>query len=81
VGIGNQFLTENHTFEHFRSENWQPDLFDRNRHEEWKDNDKKDLARRAQERIAHILSKPRLKMLDQRQSEELARIIKKREQN
>jgi trimethylamine:corrinoid methyltransferase-like protein len=56
-------------------------LFDRYRHEEWKNNGKKDLAQRAQERIEHILSAPQSKKIDQRQTEELSKIIKKREQN
>ena len=81
VGIGNQFLSEHHTYEHFRSENWDPDLFDRYRHEEWKNNGKKDLAERAKERIESISSEPKSVKLDQRQTEELAKIIKKREQN
>jgi trimethylamine--corrinoid protein Co-methyltransferase len=81
VGIGNHFLTEDHTLKHFRSENWEPDLFDRYRHEEWKNHGKKDLAQRAQERIEHILSAPQSKKIDQRQAEELSKIIKKREQN
>ena len=81
VGIGNQFLTEDHTLKHFRSENWEPDLFDRYRYDEWESNGKKDLAQRAQERIEHILSAPKSKKLDQRQAEELAKIIKRREQN
>jgi trimethylamine--corrinoid protein Co-methyltransferase len=81
VGIGNQFLTEDHTLKHFRSENWEPDLIDRYRYDEWANNGKKDLARRAQERIEHILAAPQSKKLDQRQAEELAKIIKNREQN
>ncbi len=81
VGIGNQFLTEDHTLKHFRSENWEPDLIDRYRYDEWENNGKKDLAQRAQERIEHILSEPQSKKLDQHQAEELAKIIKKREQN
>jgi len=81
VGIGNQFLTEDHTLKNFRSENWDPDLFDRYRHEEWENDGKKTFAQRAQERIEHILSLPQSKMLDQLQAEELAKIIKKREQN
>lgn len=81
VGIGNPYLTEDHTYEHFRSESWQPDLFDRYRHEEWKNKGNKDLAERAKERIGNILSKPKSKKLDRRQAEELAKIIRKREQN
>jgi trimethylamine--corrinoid protein Co-methyltransferase len=81
VGIGNQFLTEDHTLKHFRSENWEPDLIDRYRYDEWEKNGKKDLAHRAQERIEHILATPQSKKLDQRQAEELAKIIKNRDQN
>ena len=81
VGIGNQFLAEDHTYEHFRSESWEPDLFDRYRHEEWEDKGKKDLAERAKERIESILSEPKTVKLDQHQTTELAKIIKKREQN
>jgi trimethylamine--corrinoid protein Co-methyltransferase len=79
VGIGNQFLTADHTLKHFRSENWEPDLFDRYRHEEWKNNGKKDLAQRAHERIEHILSTSQSKKIDQHQAEELSKIIKIRD--
>ena len=81
VGIGNQFLAEDHTYEHFRSESWEPDLFDRYRHEEWEDKGKKDLTKRAKERIESILSEPKTVKLDQHQTAELAKIIRKREQN
>ncbi|MGD9066948.1 MAG: trimethylamine methyltransferase family protein, partial [Desulfobacterales bacterium] len=81
VGIGNQFLTEDHTLKHFRSENWEPDLIDRYRYDEWESNGKKDLAHRAQERIEHILAAPPSKKLGHRQAEELSKIIKNREQN
>ena len=61
--------------------NWEPDLFDRYRYDEWESNGKIDLAHRAQARIEHILAAPQSKKLDQRQAEELAKIIKIREQN
>jgi len=79
VGIGNQFLTEDHTFEHFRSENWYPDLFDRSRYDDWAMDGKKNLAERAKERIKSILSRPKTAKLEQRQLDELAKIIQKRE--
>jgi trimethylamine--corrinoid protein Co-methyltransferase len=79
VGIGNQFLTEDHTLKHFRSENWEPDLFDRYRYDEWESNGEKDLAERAKERIEKILSQPRKKKLDERQIDELTKIIKRYE--
>ena len=79
VGIGNQYLTEEHTFKHFRTESWHPDLFDRYRYENWENKGKKDLAMRTKEKIKSILSQPKLKKLDQRQTEELAKIIRYRE--
>jgi glutaredoxin len=39
------------------------------------------LAERAKERLESILSKPKTVKLDQHQTAELAKIIKKREQN
>jgi trimethylamine--corrinoid protein Co-methyltransferase len=80
VGIGNQYLTETHTYDHFRTENWQPDLMDRNRYDEWDESGRKDLAERAQERVKEILAGPRPAYLDKRQTEELSGIIKRRTQ-
>jgi trimethylamine--corrinoid protein Co-methyltransferase len=80
VGIGNQYLTETHTYDHFRAENWQPDLMDRNRYDEWDESGRKDLAERAQERVKEILTGPRPAYLDERQTEELSGIIKRRTQ-
>jgi len=79
VGIGGQYVTEDHTLHHFRSETWQADLFDRERYEEWKGRGGKDLTERAKDRIMSILSQPESKKLEKRQTDELAKIIKRRE--
>jgi len=55
-------------------------LFDRYRPEERENNDKKELTERAKERIEKILSQPRKKKLEERQIDELVKIIKRYEQ-
>ena len=35
VGPGNQFLTQRHTFEHFKNETWTPSLINRQRYDHW----------------------------------------------
>jgi trimethylamine--corrinoid protein Co-methyltransferase len=79
VGIGNQYLTDMHTYEHFRSENWIPNLFDRNRYDEWTELGHKDLAERASLKIKDILSQPKSMYLDKSQIRALSNIIDKRE--
>jgi len=54
VGPGGEFLTSEHTLKHFRK-NWIPDLISRVPYENWVADGKKDLAKRANERIKHIL--------------------------
>jgi trimethylamine--corrinoid protein Co-methyltransferase len=79
IGIGSEYLTDEHTYRHFRSENWQPDLFDRRRYDEWAQKGGEDLAQRAAGRVAAILSAPRAKRVDRHQAEEMGRIIRLRE--
>jgi trimethylamine--corrinoid protein Co-methyltransferase len=35
VGPGNQFLTQRHTYDHFKTETWQPSLINRQRFDHW----------------------------------------------
>ena len=77
VGIGNQYLTEMHTFEHFRSENWIPSLFDRNRYDEWTTSGQKNLLERAGLKIKEILSQSKSTYLDKGQIKALSDIIKR----
>lgn len=35
VGVGGNYMAEEHTFDHYRSETWFPTLHDRTRHENW----------------------------------------------
>jgi len=79
VGIGGHYLLEEHTLQHFRVENWQADLFDKSGYEEWSSHGRKTLTDRAKERIREVMSQPKSSTLDKRQTEELSKIIKKRE--
>jgi trimethylamine--corrinoid protein Co-methyltransferase len=56
VGPGGQFLTEQHTFKHFKNELWMPDLMTRKAYEEWERLGSKDMAERIQEKLDHILA-------------------------
>jgi len=55
VGIGGNFLGEDHTYRHFRQELWFPKAFDRRRWDEWWANGAKSMADWAHERKAQIL--------------------------
>ena len=56
VGPGGQFLTEKHTFKHFKNELWMPKLNTRKAYEEWERQGSKDMAERIQEKLDHILA-------------------------
>jgi trimethylamine--corrinoid protein Co-methyltransferase len=79
VGIGNHYLTHDHTYENFRSENWEPQLFDRNGYDIWAAEGKKDLAARAGAKVEQILSQTRSKYLDPQQCKTMSEIIATRE--
>lgn len=52
---GAMFLTENHTFENFRTSHFLPELMDRSRHESWEAGGSKDLSERCHEKAIEIL--------------------------
>jgi trimethylamine--corrinoid protein Co-methyltransferase len=55
VGPGGEYVTSDHTFEHFRN-GWFPDVLgDRNPHDHWVAAGSKTLGDRANERVRHIL--------------------------
>jgi trimethylamine--corrinoid protein Co-methyltransferase len=56
VGPGGQYLTDDHTMEHFKTEFWFPTLLDRKPWEAWKGAGEKSLGKRAQEKLNHILN-------------------------
>ncbi len=55
VGPGGQYLTDDHTFQNFKSEFWFPTLMDRSSWEEWEERGGKTCGERVQEKLNHIL--------------------------
>jgi len=55
VGPRGQYLTDDHTMEHFKTESWFPTLLDRQQWEGWASQGQKSLGDRAQERLNRIL--------------------------
>lgn len=56
VGIGGNFLAEDHTFEHFREELWMPELSDHNTYDGWKKDGGTSMRQRIVNKIDKILS-------------------------
>ncbi len=65
VGIAGDFLGHEHTFTHFRSELYEPDLLWRRRRAEWITMGSPSLARRAEERADELIARPRLPCVDE----------------
>ncbi|MCP4691284.1 MAG: hypothetical protein GY859_24775 [Desulfobacterales bacterium] len=55
VGIGGEYLTHEHTMEHFQSETWDSRLGNRMDKPRWKENGAKDIQVKARERYKEIL--------------------------
>lgn len=56
VGIGGNFLAEDHTFEYFREELWMPELSDRNTYDGWMKNGGETMRQKIVKKIDAILS-------------------------
>ena len=52
---GSMFLSDPHTFEHFKTAHFLPELMDRARYESWEKKGKKDLAMRCNEKARRLL--------------------------
>lgn len=55
VGLGGNFLTEDHTFKNFKNEIFTPELIDRSVYENWEKNGAKSLETRVNEKVKEIL--------------------------
>jgi trimethylamine--corrinoid protein Co-methyltransferase len=75
VGPGGQFLSEDHTLEHYRTDFWFPRLIDRSNYETWLDGGKKTLGDRVTEKMNHILETHEPAPIDDSVMKELKRII------
>ncbi len=74
VGPGGNFLTEDHTLEHFR-EYWQPSLFSRQRFAAWQEEGAKSLGSRLREKTVELLDAAKGTPLADSQAEEIDYIL------
>lgn len=75
VGCGGHFLQEEHTLRHMRGEQSYTRLFDRRPYGQWKDDERKDLATRATEKMHDILENHKPDCLDETTAKTLDIII------
>jgi trimethylamine--corrinoid protein Co-methyltransferase len=75
VGIGGNFLTEDHTADHFRRELWMPEGFDRHAWEEWWDGGAKTMAEWAREKKERILAHHEVEPIEPTLGKEIDRIV------
>jgi trimethylamine--corrinoid protein Co-methyltransferase len=75
VGAGGNFLSEEHTMNHMRTEQSHPRIFDRHMRYAWKAEGSKDLTAVAHEESLHILENHKPEQLPASVQEELKEII------
>jgi trimethylamine--corrinoid protein Co-methyltransferase len=80
VGPGGQFLSEDHTLEHYRKSFWFPKLMDRSNYENWVAGGRKTLNERVREKVNHILQTHQATPIDEKVMKEIKKIIKKADQ-
>jgi trimethylamine--corrinoid protein Co-methyltransferase len=74
VGPGGQFLTQQHTLNHFRQQIWQPQLMNRQTRAQWQQGGKKGIADRILKQTIEILEKHQPPKLDDKIMDELEKI-------
>lgn len=74
VGVGGHFVSDEHTFEHFRR-NWRPVLTDRNSRPTWLDKGGSSMGRRARSRVARLLETHRPEPLPDKVEAEINEIL------
>ena len=79
TGPGGQFLTHNHTFEHFKFENWDAKLSNRMARDEWMESGSLDIAAKAREEVKRILATHHPKPLEADVQRKLQQIVEEAE--
>ena len=74
VGPGGNFLQEEHTFRHFRSQLWFPGLMTRQPYGVWQEDGAKDMGTRVKEKVVEILDTHQVPALPDEVSAELERL-------
>jgi trimethylamine---corrinoid protein Co-methyltransferase len=75
VGIGGEFVTHQHTFEHFKKQQAQSALIDRNTRGVWRDAGGKDMHTRCNESAREILATHRPEPLSEGVAQTLREIV------
>jgi len=75
VGPGGNFLTEEHTARHMRTEIWMPKFMDRTRYDNWKKSGSKTMGDRIRERVDHILETHEVPLLPDEVNDGIDNII------
>ncbi len=75
VGPGGEYLTHNHTLEHFKSELWNSRLGNSVTREKWEESGAMDIRAKAREQVKRILATHRPEPLDPEVRKKLARIV------
>lgn len=75
VGVAGEFLSHQHTFDHFRSELFDPQLLWRGKREAWEARGGPDLAARAEEHADRLVQPLDEAILSEDERDELARLI------
>jgi trimethylamine--corrinoid protein Co-methyltransferase len=79
VGPGGHYLDQDHTYNHFKSESWMPDLMVRSAYDEWHNQGAKDMATRIQEKLEDIVKNHKAPPLPDKTLASLAEIKNKGE--
>jgi trimethylamine--corrinoid protein Co-methyltransferase len=79
VGPGGHYLDQDHTYNHFKSESWMPDLMVRSAYDEWQNQGAKDMAARIQEKLEDIVKNHKAPPLPDKTLATLSEIKKKGE--
>jgi trimethylamine--corrinoid protein Co-methyltransferase len=79
TGPGGQFLTHNHTFEHFKFENWDAKLSNRMARDEWMESGALDIEAKAREEVKRILATHHPKPLEADVQRKLQQIVEEAE--
>ncbi len=79
VQPGGGFIADDHTYQNYRTHQWAPSVFDRNRFDLWESKGSKDLSQQANERAKEILSSHQVPPLGEDVEALIQQIFEKRE--
>lgn len=75
IGPGGNFLTTEHTLNHFREELWSPTLLNRKTYQNWEKEGRKTLADRCNEKVRYILGNHSVKPLRRVIQQQIVQIL------